>query len=98
MSAADEALFLCMRRLASGGQAALGSTPADTPSLLAPARMQTPTRKIYMLTGIAPSVELTGGPWFTDNELDVELVETLKKVVRKFLQQKVRLLSRQERV
>lgn len=43
-----------------------------------------------MLTGIAPSVELTGGPWFTDNELDVELVETLKKVVRKFLHQKVR--------
>lgn len=57
--------------------------------LLTPALLQTPTRKIYMLTGIAPSVELTGGPWFTDNELDVELVETLKKVVRKFLQQKV---------
>ena len=46
-----------------------------------------------MLTGIAPSVELTGAPWFTDNELDVELVETLKRVVRKFLQQKVRVLS-----
>ncbi|GAA6025745.1 hypothetical protein JCM8202_005259 [Rhodotorula sphaerocarpa] len=50
--------------------------------------VKTPTRKIYMLTGIAPSVELTGGPWFTDNELDVELVETLKKVVRKYLHQK----------
>ncbi|GAA5987621.1 hypothetical protein JCM10908_007140 [Rhodotorula pacifica] len=50
--------------------------------------VKTPTRKIYMLTGIAPSVELTGGPWFTDNELDVELVDTLKRVVRKFLQQK----------
>lgn len=71
-------------------QAAPARALADTPTLRAPACTQTPTRKIYMLTGIAPSVELTGGPWFTDNELDVELVETLKKVVRKFLQQKVR--------
>ena len=38
-----------------------------------------------MLAGIQPSVELTGGPWFTDNELDTELVETLKKVVYKHL-------------
>ncbi|GAA5897968.1 uncharacterized protein JCM6883_000878 [Sporobolomyces salmoneus] len=44
-----------------------------------------PTRKIYMLAGIQPSVELTGGPWFTDNELDTELVDTLKKVVQKHL-------------
>lgn len=51
---------------------------------------QAPTRKIYMLAGIQPSVELTGGPWFTDNELDTELVEQLKKIVQKFLQQKVR--------
>lgn len=43
-----------------------------------------------MLAGIQPSVELTGGPWFTDNELDTELVEQLKKIVQKFLQQKVR--------
>ncbi|PAK71733.1 hypothetical protein B8W95_13235, partial [Staphylococcus pasteuri] len=69
-------------------QAAVARALADTPTLLPPTRTQTPTRKIYMLTGIAPSVELTGGPWFTDNELDVELVETLKRVVRKFLQQK----------
>ncbi|GAA5929226.1 uncharacterized protein JCM15063_004086 [Sporobolomyces koalae] len=45
-----------------------------------------PTRKIYMLAGLQPSVELTGGPWFTDNELDTELVDTLKKVVQKHLQ------------
>lgn len=43
-----------------------------------------------MLAGIQPSVELTGGPWFTDNELDTELVEQLKKIVQKFLQQRVR--------
>ncbi|GAA5998294.1 hypothetical protein JCM5350_005219 [Sporobolomyces pararoseus] len=44
-----------------------------------------PTRKIYMMAGVQPSVELTGGPWFTDNELDTELVDTLKKVVQKHL-------------
>ncbi|GAA5879616.1 hypothetical protein JCM16303_003277 [Sporobolomyces ruberrimus] len=44
-----------------------------------------PTRKIFMLAGLQPSVELTGGPWFTDNELDTELVDTLKKVVYKHL-------------
>ncbi|GEM07716.1 DNA-directed RNA polymerase III subunit RPC6 [Rhodotorula toruloides] len=42
--------------------------------------VKAPTRKIYMLAGIQPSVELTGGPWFTDNELDTELVEQLKKI------------------
>ncbi|GAA6052220.1 hypothetical protein JCM3770_000803 [Rhodotorula araucariae] len=47
--------------------------------------VKNPTRKIYMLAGIQPSVELTGGPWFTDNELDTELVDMLKKVVFKFL-------------
>lgn len=44
-----------------------------------------------MLAGIQPSVELTGGPWFTDNELDTELVEMLKRVVQKFLSDRVRL-------
>lgn len=46
-----------------------------------------------MLAGTQPSVELTGGPWFTDNELDTELVDTLKMVVNKHLQNSVRLLS-----
>ncbi|KAI5474160.1 DNA-directed RNA polymerase III subunit RPC6 [Pseudohyphozyma bogoriensis] len=40
-----------------------------------------PTRKIYMLAGLQPSVDITGGPWFTDNELDTDFVDSLKKVV-----------------
>ncbi|GAA6018775.1 hypothetical protein JCM10207_005576 [Rhodosporidiobolus poonsookiae] len=48
--------------------------------------VKTPTRKIYMLAGIQPSVELTGGPWFTDNELDTELVDQLKKIALQYLQ------------
>ncbi|GAA5906870.1 hypothetical protein JCM8208_000064 [Rhodotorula glutinis] len=50
--------------------------------------VKNPTRKIYMLAGIQPSVELTGGPWFTDNELDTELVDMLKRVVHKYLTDK----------
>ena len=52
---------------------------------------QAPTRKIYMLANLTPSVELTGGPWFTDNELDTEFVDLLKKCAYKYLQDKVRL-------
>ncbi|KAF8842852.1 hypothetical protein BDN67DRAFT_898486 [Paxillus ammoniavirescens] len=36
-----------------------------------------PTRKIYMLAHLDPSVELTGGPWYTDNELDTEFIKLL---------------------
>lgn len=36
-----------------------------------------PTRKIYMLAHLEPSVELTGGPWYTDNELDAEFIKLL---------------------
>ncbi|GAA5963772.1 hypothetical protein JCM21900_000826 [Sporobolomyces salmonicolor] len=47
--------------------------------------VKNPTRKIYMIAGLQPSVELTGGPWFTDNELDTELVDQLKKCAYKYL-------------
>ncbi|KAI0037057.1 RNA polymerase Rpc34 subunit-domain-containing protein [Vararia minispora EC-137] len=36
-----------------------------------------PTRKIYMLSSIDPSVELTGGPWYTDSEFDSEFIKNL---------------------
>lgn len=42
-----------------------------------------------MLAGLTPSVEITGGPWFTDNELDIEFVDMLKKCATKLLQDKV---------
>ncbi|KAK4705328.1 DNA-directed RNA polymerase III subunit RPC6, partial [Phenoliferia sp. Uapishka_3] len=48
--------------------------------------VKTPTRKIYMLAGLTPSVEITGGPWFTDNELDLEFVTMLKRCAEKLLQ------------
>jgi hypothetical protein len=39
--------------------------------------LQYPTRKIYMLANLEPSVELTGGPWYTDNEFDTEFIKNL---------------------
>lgn len=47
-----------------------------------------PTRKIYMLYNLQPSIELTGGPWFTDSELDTEFVESLLNIVWRFVAQK----------
>ncbi|KAJ3537369.1 hypothetical protein NMY22_g5611 [Coprinellus aureogranulatus] len=47
--------------------------------------VQHPTRKIYMLEGLEPSVALTGGPWYTDNELDTEFIQHLMDACYKFI-------------
>ncbi|GHJ84352.1 hypothetical protein NliqN6_0754 [Naganishia liquefaciens] len=39
-----------------------------------------PTRKIYMLANLTPSVELTGGPWYSDGGLDQAFIDGLLKV------------------
>lgn len=44
-----------------------------------------PTRKIYMLYHLTPSIEVTGGPWFTDGELDSEFVESLLTIIWRFV-------------
>ena len=48
-----------------------------------------PTRKLYMLMELTPSVEVTGGPWFTDQELDVDFVEQLTNQCYKYILMKV---------
>ncbi|KAF9449903.1 hypothetical protein P691DRAFT_790160 [Macrolepiota fuliginosa MF-IS2] len=47
--------------------------------------VQHPTRKIYMLEGLEPSISLTGGPWYTDNELDTEFIQNLMDACYKFI-------------
>jgi len=47
--------------------------------------VQHPTRKIYMLEGLEPSISLTGGPWYTDNELDIEFIQLLMDACYKFI-------------
>lgn len=44
-----------------------------------------PTRKIYMLYNLQPSVDVTGGPWFTDSELDTEFIDSLLTVVWRYI-------------
>lgn len=52
-----------------------------------------PTRKLYMLMELTPSVEVTGGPWFTDQELDVDFVEQLTNQCYKYILMKVRTIK-----
>lgn len=47
-----------------------------------------PTRKIYMLYHLTPSIDVTGGPWFTDSELDTDFIDSLLIVIWKFIAQK----------
>lgn len=42
-----------------------------------------------MLYDIEPSTDVTGGPWFSDNELDLEFIEGLSKAIFKFVASKV---------
>ncbi|RUS30894.1 RNA polymerase Rpc34 [Jimgerdemannia flammicorona] len=44
-----------------------------------------PTRKMYMLYELSPSVEVTGGAWYTDQELDTEFIENVAKACYKFI-------------
>jgi len=51
------------------------------------------TRKVYMLAHLEPSVEITGGPWFSENELDTEFIEELCKVCFRYIASKVNILD-----
>jgi DNA-directed RNA polymerase III subunit RPC6 len=42
-----------------------------------------------MLAHLEPSVELTGGAWFTDQELDVLFVAQLTDLAMKFIHERV---------
>jgi DNA-directed RNA polymerase III subunit RPC6 len=47
------------------------------------------TRKMYMLSELEPSVELTGGPWYTDNELDTEFIKNLSAAILHYIKDQV---------
>ncbi|KAH9265472.1 hypothetical protein BASA84_001610 [Batrachochytrium salamandrivorans] len=50
--------------------------------------VKTPTKKVYMLSEFEPSVELTGGAWYTDQELDVEFIDQLANQLHKYISAK----------
>lgn len=43
--------------------------------------VKNPTKKVYMLYDTDPSTEVTGGAWYTDQELDQEYVSQITKFV-----------------
>lgn len=45
---------------------------------------------MYMLFHLEPSVEVTGGPWYTDKELDTEFIKMLLKACLKLIRDRVR--------
>ncbi|KAI9343445.1 RNA polymerase Rpc34, partial [Zopfochytrium polystomum] len=50
--------------------------------------IKNPTRKIYMLFNTVPSEEITGGAWYTDNDIDVTFINELAKIVMNFIEKK----------
>lgn len=46
-----------------------------------------------MLSHLDPSVELTGGPWYSENELDTEFIRLLSRACLQFVRDRVRSLS-----
>ena len=47
------------------------------------------TKKVYMLAHLEPNADLTGGPWFNENELDLEFIEEMCKICHRFIYSKV---------
>lgn len=49
--------------------------------------IKNPAQKIYMLFHLSPNEDVTGGPWFSDGELDVELIAVTADAVVHFIAQ-----------
>ncbi|KAJ9622070.1 34-kDa subunit of RNA polymerase III (C) [Taxawa tesnikishii (nom. ined.)] len=47
-----------------------------------------PAQKIYMLMHLAPNEDVTGGPWFSEGELDVELIGITANAVVDYIKKK----------
>ncbi|WIA18894.1 hypothetical protein OEZ85_003566 [Tetradesmus obliquus] len=45
-----------------------------------------PSRKLYMLFELEPSREITGGAWYTDQQLDREFIEVLRETCFKLVE------------
>lgn len=43
------------------------------------------TKKLYMLYNLEPAKEVSGGPWYTDQEFDYEFLELLAKEIVSFV-------------
>lgn len=48
--------------------------------------IKNPSQRIYMLSHLSPNEDVTGGPWFSDGELDVELIAVTADAVVHFIE------------
>ena len=64
--------------------------PFSTIVTLYSQQSQHPTRKIYILANLQPSVEVSGGPWYNNSEFETEFVQTLCNACLNFIQKRVR--------
>ncbi|OAP56293.1 hypothetical protein AYL99_09472 [Fonsecaea erecta] len=44
-----------------------------------------PNRKMYILAGMTPSEDATGGSWFSEGRLDIGLIDTISTVIEHFV-------------
>lgn len=67
----------------------------QTKGLIAPFRnVEYPNKKMYIKASIQPSDRATGGPWFTDNEIDEGFIETIRRVVFNYVKVQGSYISR----
>ncbi|EHY57238.1 hypothetical protein ABEF92_005739 [Exophiala dermatitidis] len=58
----------------------------ETKGLIKPMKhVKNPGRKMYILSGLEPSEEASGGAWFSDGRLDIGLVDTISKVIEHYV-------------
>lgn len=50
--------------------------------------VKNPGRKMYILYGLQPSEEATGGAWFTEGRLDTEMIDAISGFVEQFCSRK----------
>jgi DNA-directed RNA polymerase III subunit RPC6 len=46
-----------------------------------------PNRKMYLLKHLRPSEDMAGGPWQSEGEFDTALIETISRIVEKFVEE-----------
>lgn len=67
----------------------------QTKGLIAPFKnVEHPNKKMYIKASIQPSDRATGGPWYTDQNLDEAFIDQLQKVVFDFIKRESSYVSR----
>lgn len=47
--------------------------------------VKAPTQKVYMLTSLAPTEQMTGGPWYQEGELDEDFIRLMSELAHKYV-------------